>query len=344
MRSSTSSSETRRPKLPWGRLWCLAVLLFAGGAVGLELFWRDRGFIPTIVDDADLWSQARRRANEPGALVLIGASRIQLGLSTAVLEARFPGRPIAQLAIDGSSYAPVLRDLAEDPEFQGSVVASFQIGVDFHGSVPLKYVAHWHRAWNPARAMERKLATWVQGNVVALQPELAATALLRSLGRGGGLPLGPSYLRTFADRSRLANYRDMEPSRLDAERTRRLEDQARALSQPAQAAGELAEVERLADIIRARGGSVVFVLMPYGTQHVDGHGPSSAERSADPLHDAFLAYAATSRSCCIDGLREPTLRDFKPADGSHLDERDAGPFTDRLVDVLLAGGCLSPPP
>ncbi|HEV2212121.1 MAG TPA: hypothetical protein VGS99_02125, partial [Gammaproteobacteria bacterium] len=128
--SSISSSSRRLPQLDWRRLLLAALLIFifSVGALELALAWR--GFRPNLSDSASQWAAQRERVDRlgPEALVLVGGSRMLLDTDVGVLSRHTRYRPV-QLAIDGSSFVPVLADLAADPGVKGTVLVDFDINI-----------------------------------------------------------------------------------------------------------------------------------------------------------------------------------------------------------------------
>src|SRR5262245_4426819 len=90
---------------------------------GWELFWRLQGFKPSLNDDPALWALSRKKVSQgdENTVVFIGASRIQLDVNTDVFAEMTGKHPIV-LAIDGELPIPVLRDLADDPSFRGTII------------------------------------------------------------------------------------------------------------------------------------------------------------------------------------------------------------------------------
>src|SRR4051812_27796643 len=124
--SSISSSSPPLPRCPWWAV--LAGALFACTAFIslMEFALAQRRVSPTIVDSKALWVEERARASALGerALVLVGASRMQLDVDLDVLRRRTRLEPV-QLAIDGTSFMPILAGLAADPSFRGSVIVDY---------------------------------------------------------------------------------------------------------------------------------------------------------------------------------------------------------------------------
>ena len=73
------------------------IVLVASCIAGWEFFWRAQGFIPSLHDNAMLWSLARSRASELGsdAVVLVGSSRMQMGIHREALARTTGWRPAA---------------------------------------------------------------------------------------------------------------------------------------------------------------------------------------------------------------------------------------------------------
>jgi hypothetical protein len=101
--SSTSSSNSldRLPAKPWGLVWAVALALAIAMIGGMELFWRARGATPSVNDDAALWAYHRRRldSGNPKTVVLLGASRMQLGFSTDTFRRRYPNVELVNLSV-----------------------------------------------------------------------------------------------------------------------------------------------------------------------------------------------------------------------------------------------------
>lgn len=128
MPSSTSSSDLPSgadhpyvrvvPEMRIGLAWLVAALVFVGGVLAWEGYWRAFGSYPTYRNSDGLWAMQRRRINEGegNATVLIGSSRVLFGIQLPVWERLAGERPI-QLSFEGTSPMFMLEDLADDPEF-----------------------------------------------------------------------------------------------------------------------------------------------------------------------------------------------------------------------------------
>ncbi len=120
-----SSVYRRVPKIRW-QILLSGLILFTVFVAAMEVRLAIRGIRPTAVDNDAAWIRERARASSLGdhALILIGASRMQTDIDLDVLRIRTGLEPV-QLAIDASSFIPILAGLAKDPAIRGTVIVSF---------------------------------------------------------------------------------------------------------------------------------------------------------------------------------------------------------------------------
>jgi len=331
--SSTSSSNDRLPAGPWGRTWLAAVGLAVVVLAAYEGYFRHAGFAPSVTDDGGLWALARSRVppHDPTAVVLVGASRIQLGLDLESFAAAFGGRTPVQLAIDGSSCVPALDDLSRDPSFCGLVIVDvtpmwfFEDGADLEAGVQAEYVQQYRRQ-TAAAAIERGLRAAAQGALVLRLPDVAPT--LRSLKRwcrAGALPR-PGYLRMRPDRSKQADYTRCDlpqhiASRIERERRMRP-------AGPDTLARAADSIREMIARLRSRGGDVVLLTMP-----VSGE-VREIELGHFPRHEFWDALLAQTGAVGIHFADYPDLSRFACPEGSHLDQNDAPEFSRALATIL----------
>ncbi len=359
--SSISSSDIHGaraiPPGPWlpSVLVAVAVLLLFVGVMELRL--AARGFHATVLDSDSLWLQQRHRVDALGskALILVGASRMQLDMDLGVLRQRTGLEPV-QLAIDGSSFMPVLDGLAKDPKVVGTLIVDFQDDVvnagDVHDAAE-RLEGLWENA--PAAdtlpnyhtvegmlgdALHHRLRSYADG------ASPLSSLLLRILQPHAT----PQYLITLPDRSRLADYTLVPmPDFYFARVMRNLGEQAQMgngttwadvdnelrqrvdrLTPDAMQHFELGtkRIGAMVDAIQRRGGKVIFVVMPR-TGLVRG---IDEQRYPHALYwDRFVA---STKAKTVDFLRAPELQGFRCPDGSHLDFRDRARFTGEAVSLL----------
>ncbi|HEY1075958.1 MAG TPA: hypothetical protein VGE51_04660 [Fontimonas sp.] len=367
VRSSTSSSESSDferliPAGDWLPAVTVAVVLTLCAVTAMEWWLSVRGFRPTVSDSARLWIDQRARASALGskALILVGASRVQMDLDLDELRAATGLEPV-QLAVDGSSFIPVLEDLAMDPQVKGQIIVGYQDNVLIepridHASALVK---QWQEMKPAPDAKTWRLPTfaWTEG----FFDELFRTHL-RSYADGAN-PIStltlrlldpratPQYLNMTPNRARRADYRmtdmpafyfrrvmrnlgDDAPRVADGTSWEQLE---RLLSRTidglsASSENEFANSVRIVSdmtrIINERGGKTYFVVFPTSglVKAID-----NKRYPRELFWDTFVTATPASTLHFEDSAE---LKSFQCPDGSHLDYRDQARFTRALADAL----------
>lgn len=350
------------PKLEWRLLLgtALAATLLLAGTMELRLALR--GYQPTVVDAPDLWQHERHRAAALGsrALILVGASRIQLDVDLDVLRRKTGLEPV-QLGIEGSDFQPVLADLAADPRVRGTVIvdlAEHMLVGSPPGAAPewvARAAAKERRSHLPDfDAAEEALVRLVRGHVRSYADGARpVTSLLDRL-----VPAHPEaqYIITHADRSQTADYRRLpmpwfyyrrvlrnlgqEIPLPEGMRARDVEDELR------RRIGELRPLTETvpqyeastrvlaaqAATLRARGARVYFVMFPSSglVKEID--------RRRFPREQFWDRFVALVGAPTLHFEDVPAMRDLVCPDGSHLDYRQRAAFTAALVQALGIAG------
>ncbi|MCA1779146.1 MAG: hypothetical protein LC637_07140 [Xanthomonadaceae bacterium] len=311
----------------------IALVTAAGLVAGWEWVWRERGYSPQLSDDKDLWARFRQRASTlppERTLTVIGASRIQLGWSSATFEQAMPGWQSVSLAINGHYPLAVLDDLAEDPRFAGTMLVS----IDARGlsralaDMSQVYVRHFRRNFGPQRRLERALLDPLQQHLIT------ADARFNLVRRAAGLvdghrPYRP-YTRLLPDRTIEADFSTPDLPALRAGFVGNLENYLNNNPPPdpdtwfSQLEPVFAAVQR----IRQRGGEVVFVRMP-----TSGHYHRLFEKHY-PRQRYWNRFSAAVDAPTIHFEDWPTLRSIDLPDDSHVDHSNRATITLALVKAL----------
>ncbi len=337
--SNSNFPHHRSPNKNWLLIWGTTLAVAVGIVSGAEVYWRSQGHRPSIPESAVFWSCHRSQVsdNTSKQVVLLGASRIQLGFSTDAFRERYPDHKLTQLAIGGrASSVAVLRDLANEESFRGIVISSivapwFEEGLWDTQQEYVKYYRHAHRFHKKNDSL---IVSYLQSHLVALGPQFRFDKVLRSLLAGDPLPK-PNYLISRYDRSMLADY-----SLLDIEAHRRFRiERAQASSHhkppiPEIWMEDVKKVEEWVQQIASRGGRVVFVRFPTSGEHW------VLDNSQYPKSEYWDRMAAFTSAETIHFTDVPALTQFELPDTSHLDYRDAPAFTNRLLDELEKRGIL----
>lgn len=321
----------------WLLTWLLAAAITTGGWLAFEKYWRAQGYLPTVMDSLDLWSQHRARAVKPAPpqrIALLGASRIQYGFSPAVFrdEAHKMGLNVdpIMLAVNGHYPLAALRDLSEDEAFRGIVI----IGCDSRGmdrkvwEMQAKQIQHYHHDWSPSREVHRRLLTRVQEHAIAARPDFAVVTLIKRYLDNQGPPYR-EYVTFERDRSGGTDY---VKSDIQAIRNARVADLRKYYPMytpptPDVWLNEMREVARWVERINARGGKVVFYREPVSGEHIE------LDEQNFPRANYWDKLAAIMPATMIDFRDYPELAIDTP-DTSHIDIKDIDRHTRGMVQVL----------
>lgn len=345
MPSSISNSDFvtashRAPTGSWLWIWAAAIVLTTATLAGYEVFLRSHGHRPSIVDDMNLWAYHRGKIanNDLRTVVLIGASRIQLGFHTPTFRNAFPDHPLIHLAINGKFPAATLRDLANDEDFCGLVICSIYARGFMHAYLDEQqsHVNHYHLKRTVNTQFNTHIAAFVQNRLAFINPQVHLVKSVKQFIKTKAWP-EPLYLITRSDRSRLADYTLLD---IQDHRQKRLEKYQEKYSRlfipsPHQWLNEAVLFEHWVRQIQLRGGQVVFVNFPMA------HGFEKLVDDIFPKQQYWDQFAASTSAKTIHYQDYPALTGFDCPDGSHLDQRAAPQFTHALLNELVGYGLLS---
>ena len=341
------------PELPWHGITVAVVLIVIAASFAWELYCRSIGYGPTLNDNTDLWTSARRQVR-PDSIVIIGDSRAWFDLDLDELQKGLGRRPV-QLAMGGSCAYPVLVDLANDKNFHGTVICSVvpHLFMAPPGTPPMdhseKAVRRSHNQTLAQRASQY-LAMPLEGHVAFLkQEELTLDDLLKRLpipNRSYALvsPRFPPYFGTL-DRERRA--RMIEDCARPGELQSTIQQIWLPLFSPAPPPTYIPKAEfakhmgqaieqRFHDVaaavqkLRSRGCKIVFVRLPNG-------GELKALEDRETPRAAF--WDRIIKDTAVPGIYYedfPDLASFKCPEWSHLSAGDSVEFSKRLIPHLRA--------
>jgi hypothetical protein len=301
-----------------------------------EMYWRGRGMVPAITDDPQLWALARAsvRPYDPTQIALLGDSRMREGIDTSVFAESFNGHMPVELAVDGSSAAPVLDDLSRDVTFRGTIVCELTPGVFFgHFLSPTGKQALYllqYREQTAATPCEAQLRTLVQSHLAFRLPNVSPRLLLGALARGAVPELVPPSVHNLPDRSAHADFSKCDHiDRLEQRMLKISRDGMKTITAKKFQA-ELDQLEDMVSRIHGRGGRVAFVYFPCNGL------VRQLEDEFYPRREYWDVLAARTRAVTVHFEDYPELRHFHCPDGSHLDHKDAVLFTQAFGTILRA--------
>jgi hypothetical protein len=340
------------PPAPWRGIAVVITIIVIAATLVWELYARALGYAPTLNDNEDLWTKARRKV-QPESIVIIGDSRAWFDVDLDEFEKGLGKRPI-QLAMAGSTVEPALADLAEDKNFHGTIICSFVPMLFFAppGSPPMeraeKGVKRFHNQ-TPAQRVSEELGMWLEERVAFLKPDdLSLDGLLNQLpipNRPGASipPTFPPYFQT-EDRERRARMWEKcaEPG---SELAKRIQQIWLPLFTPPpppsyippdvfmakmkegiqkRFADTVAAIEK----IRARGGKIVFVRFPHSG------GLKELEDKIMPRQQNWDPLLQMTHAPGIYYSDFPDLSGFNCPEWSHLTAGDSVEFSKRLIPHL----------
>ena len=356
VRSSISNSNDRLPTGNWGLSWIIVCILFSAFILFFEVRIRQNGWQPSYSDSVELWSYNRKRASELGdkALILIGSSRIQLGLDLYEIQNTTDLVPV-QLAIDGTSPVPVLENLANDPDINGTIILSVaenDIQTNYAEDQSIQWINYYRDNYanrnniEAYRIIDDYIKLLLSGLMVTrLENAMPYTIISRLAFERTQYG---NYILTHQNRSRDADYTKVKMPDFYAIRVARHLGM-QSLSQD-QDFGELLRhyqnfinnikpldnqdfiygVETLLELINKieiRGGEVIIVRLPSSKLVWE------ADKRRYP-RESFWNLIANRHVDSIHFEDYPGLQDFELPDGSHIDVRDKTRFTKELIAII----------
>jgi len=332
------------PPQPWGRIMLAAFAVFALALGAWEAYWRAYGATPGYRNSDAAWAEQRRRIDggEGGRTVLVGDSRTLFDVQLPVWEQVTGERPI-QLALEGSSAAPFLDDLAQDPHFTGRVLVGVAPDLFFSGFVLREgALRNYHR-----QAPSQRAGHWLSRHLVEpvfafYDSDFALPAVVRRQAwplREGRMPdhAVRKLMRQAPDRNTYmwekveqdAAYRDLARSIWSEHFHRPLPPYMDTPQKRAKVGA--AQVERAAAavaMLRARGVPVVFVRFPSNGDYY------AFEQKALPR---AATWDPLVRRVGVPGIHfedYPQLQGYDLPEWSHLPHAEADRLTRALVPLV----------
>ena len=316
-------------------VWTVAVLIVALFVGAWEMLARDARLGPAFVDNKTLWADTRHQLNTQGseAIVLLGGSRMQRAIDVEVMSERFD-RPVFQLAVEGSSYLPVLEDLAVDPRISGTIVVSVTPALTFNrqltqldNSAQARYVENYRRQ-SLARRLDQKLTLFLQEHLALRAPRARPDIVLPTLIASGELP-DTDFKTTFRNRVVHMDY-DRMPLDQGDENIAEVYRQFVAPYSESEFAPFIDYIATITRMLRNKGATVYFVRLP----------SSGAVRALEdewfPREEFWGVLEANVDATFIHYEDHPQLSGFMSQDGSHVDSQQIAEFTAEFVEVLAS--------
>jgi hypothetical protein len=248
-----------------------------------------------------------------------------------------------QLSMEGSSPRPVLKDLADDPNFKGRLIVDATEGLFFspRGGTkrPDENIKYYHDR-TPSQRVSFELNRWLESQFVFIDKEnFSLNAQLDALeipSRPGVfmMPIFPlDFQRNTFDRQMYMTDKFLVDTNLQ-NRVSAIWQFFNSMSKKAPPISEadldaiFQSVKSATDKITARGGQVLFLRPPSSGPALEG------ERMAFPREkfwDRLLSYTGCAGIHFAD---YPAIDHFICPEDSHLSRADAALFTQQVIQVL----------
>jgi hypothetical protein len=324
----------------------LTVMLVIGSIVYLEMYWRGRGFTPTYNDDKVLWATKRKEVYKPAeeATVFIGGSRIKFDLDVPTWE-KLTGEKAIQLAIVGTPGRLILRDLANDANFNGKVIIDVAEGQFFsfpdsarRDRFAREALAYYYEE-TPAQNASASINYFLESKLVLLEEgKFSLTSILEKLNipnRPGVSPTPYTFTPREFGVSNFSRQNSLTPMFLADPRLQKRQKDfwTLGIKRTAPIKGDtlhafVEQTKKAIDKIRARGGTIVFVRPPSDGPYIE---METRQYPREKYWDYLLEYTNTPGIHYAD---YPGTANLTCAEWSHLTREDAATYTTQLVKIL----------
>jgi len=324
---------------------CLAGALVIASVVLWEYFLRQQGFTLSYNDDESLWANARKKiyAATPAGPVIVGTSRAKFDVNLAAWKG-ITGQEPVQLAIVGTNPRPVLKDLANDPDFKGTVLVDvmeplfFLPDGSFMESSAKKRLGFYPR-WSLSQQAGFHIGQQLEKHLIFLDEEqFSLNAMIKRLpirSRPGVFvfPVFPLDIQYARPDGQLAFTNAFLKDTSVQHRVQGIWTRLGLTSSKRGVGGDtlsniIQSVAQSVDQIKARGGQVVFVRFP-------SSGPVwQAEQQAYPRE---LYWDRLLKETGVTGIHfadYPELSRYSCPEWSHLTPDDARRFTQSLTRII----------
>ncbi|QDT14149.1 hypothetical protein [Alienimonas californiensis] len=338
MTPTSAFPAARTPELPLGRRAALCLLLIAASVVGLEFFWRSRGWGPGVSDTWALraWFLTQAEGIRPDGVVTLGTSRMASGFDTEVFRRRFPNTRLVNVSLPALQPTAFAEHLS-DNGFAGLLIIDVQ-SFHFQSSRMNKGLAELDQTLEVStlEAWNARLSSYGQSVLCCTHMSLGWRRLIDEAIDRRALPRRP-YQAMRRDRYRPSDFRILAAQgELQERRRRSVRRMLAATTSTSQERWE-ANAETFGAVVRRiqeRGGQVVLIRFPTSGERWT-HNQIVYPKASHWDRLAELTAAET-----IHFRDVPALSDFECPDTSHLDMRDAPAFTAALLDELERRGIL----
>lgn len=339
MHSSISNSNSRIPRSEYKKIWLLTVTLLSILFILSDFYWRKTNFFPSITDTMMYWAINRNKVydvDNKKTVVIVGSSRAQLGIVPKTIENELNGKRAIHLAINGTPSLYVLKDLSDDPDFNGIVLfdtTAAQLNPTFFLDAK-PWVDFYHAKFDDNfTEVSEKINSFIQVELqkhfTVLSSELTLKRILYS-----SLSPKPLYLNMQTNRYMPAYYYNrMKPEELKQHKESRITlvneySKLKPLNENTFNAELSGKLITYYTKLKNRGGNLFIVRMPSTDEDW------SSNQKIYPKDRYWDQIEKITKIPTIHFKDYESLSNFDCPDSSHLDAKDSPAFTKALVDIV----------
>jgi hypothetical protein len=329
--------ERRIPLLPWRRTLTAAGLITLLLMVPWEIEMRHLGLEAGDLDDGrGYWTVERRRVDSAprDSVVIVGDSRILFDTDLATWKKLTGALPI-QLGLMGTNAQLIVHNLAEDTHFAGLLVlgtAEFSYFGDDGNALP---VLNYLKSESPSQKSGHEIYKILSRYFAFLDSHYTLFTLMEQHNWPERKDVDGPYMDVWKISESYEHRQSYSWDRLERDEYLRKHAQAVWMELFAGPPVTRDDVNRAIakskadiDLIRARGGEVVWIRPPSSGSILD------IERVRYPRQQVWDRLVRETASFGIYFEDYPSMKNLKCPDWSHLSKAAAIQFTDAYVRVL----------
>jgi hypothetical protein len=336
---SSSDAFHRSAKYPWGRIFLKGIFLCLFLIAGWESFWRSQGYKPKIVDSYELWANKHSALYEKGekGFAMIGASRLMQAVDPDVLRDEIPGIYPVQLGKSGASPLQILKYMAEETDFHGTVIVDVTPRILFgNNAFSERTISEWLNRYREERKrdslllepyygkMEPPLGRFFESKLLIAGDRVNPLAIARQFIKGD-FPK-PYFWEITGDRQQLMDYSGVDIEAFSKSRIK-LTATAKGLSEK-HLVTRLSQLESCVAKLIGRGARVIFMKTPTTL------GVRKAEEKHFPASRYWRSLVTRVQGEKVNCNEIKNLSEFTCSDGAHIDSEQSSEFTRRLLPYI----------